>query len=97
VADVATDCPASVPRTSHYPIAVTKTSEVMVFPLSDVGLFNFEHSHGDNDWHRMHEVKQARDPASADPEREWSRHRIFRCDSCAEEIRVELPEQEPRG
>jgi len=49
-----------------------------------------EHSHGNNQWGTMEEV---RDPAQTDEERQWSRHRIFRCNSCEEEIRVEIPEQ----
>ena len=64
-----------------------------MFQLSGMELLQFEHSHGDNDWHGMHEVTPAHDPAASDPEREWGRHRIFRCDSCSEEIRVEVPEE----
>ncbi len=66
-----------------------------MFQLSGLQLLGFEHSHGDNDWHRMHEVTAAHDSAASDPERQWDRgHRIFRCDSCSEEIRVSTPDSE---
>jgi hypothetical protein len=64
-----------------------------VFQLSGMELLRFEHSHGKDDWHRMHEVTSAHDSAASDPERKWDRgDRIFRCDSCAEEIRIVSPE-----
>lgn len=56
-------------------------------------LVRLEHSHGKNDWHRMDEV---RDSSQTDSEREWSRHRIFRCSSCEDEIRIETAEPGPR-
>ena len=52
-------------------------------------LIRVEHSHGNNEWGTMEEV---RDAAQDDVERQWSRHRIFRCKSCDEEIRVEVEE-----
>lgn len=52
-------------------------------------LARLEHSHGKNDWHRMEEVH---DSAQTDSEREWGRHRIFRCTTCEDEIRVAVPE-----
>jgi hypothetical protein len=52
-------------------------------------LVRVEHSHGNNQWGSMEEV---RDPAQTDEERQWSRHRIFRCNTCEEEIRIEVPE-----
>jgi len=52
-------------------------------------LVRVEHSHGNNEWGTMEEVHDA---AQTDSERQWSRHRIFRCKSCEEEIRVEVEE-----
>ena len=49
-------------------------------------MIRLEHSHGRNDWHGMEEVDS---PASHDAEREWSRHRIFKCTSCEDEIRID--------
>jgi hypothetical protein len=53
-------------------------------------LIRVEHSHGNNEWARW---KIIHDPAQTDDERQWSRHRIFRCRSCDEEIRVDTPNQ----
>jgi hypothetical protein len=52
-------------------------------------MLRLEHAHNDNSWHRMEEV---RDPAQNDTEREWGRHRIFKCTVCEDEIRVQVPE-----
>jgi hypothetical protein len=53
-------------------------------------LVRLEHGHGrDGGWHRMEEVHDA---AQSDQEREWGRHRIFRCTTCEDEIRIEMPE-----
>jgi hypothetical protein len=52
-------------------------------------LVRVEHNHGNNQWSAMEEVHDA---AQIDEERQWSRHRIFRCKTCEEEIRVEVPE-----
>lgn len=57
-------------------------------------MIRLEHSHGKDDWHRMEEVH---DPAQSDSEREWGRHRIFKCSSCADEIRIAEPETSQRG
>ena len=53
-------------------------------------LVRVEHGHGNNEWSAMEEVHG--DPAQDDVERQWSHHRIFRCTTCDEEIRVEVPE-----
>ena len=50
-----------------------------------------QHSHGDDSWHDMAEVSPA-DSAETDTERDWSRGRIFRCTTCADEIRIVTPE-----
>jgi hypothetical protein len=47
-----------------------------------------QHGHGDDQWHDMVEVAPAHDSAEHDPERDWSSGRIFRCTTCADEIRV---------
>lgn len=53
-----------------------------------------QHSHGDDDWHDMTEVAPHPDSAENDSERDWSRGRIFRCTTCADEIRVVSPADE---
>jgi hypothetical protein len=47
-----------------------------------------KHRHGDS-WHPMVEVPGTHDE-SHDVERQWLRGRIFRCEQCADEIRVEI-------
>ena len=56
-------------------------------------LIRLEHGHGKDEWHRMVEVD---DPARHDPEREWSRHRIFKCSTCDDEIRIAEPDPATR-
>ena len=51
-----------------------------------------EHLHGDNDSHPMVEVA-AHDPSASDPERAWSKGRIFSCTACHDEIRVSFDEE----
>lgn len=57
-------------------------------------LIRLEHGHGKHDWHRMDEAA-ADDAARHDPEREWGRHRIFKCSTCDEQIRIAVPDTEP--
>jgi hypothetical protein len=45
-----------------------------------------EHRHGD-EWVRL-EPSPEHTSAEGDPERRWALGRIFRCPSCAEEVRV---------
>jgi hypothetical protein len=52
-------------------------------------MLRLEHGHGKGEWHRMEEV---RDPAQHDSEREWGRHKLFRCSACEDEIRIETPD-----
>lgn len=66
-----------------------------MFQTSQIEMARLEHHHGGNDWHEMHEVTP-HDAAEADPERSWSRGRIFRCSTCEDEIRVTLPDEERR-
>jgi len=66
-----------------------------MFQLSQFELARFQHSHGGDDWHDMHEVAPAHDSAESDSERSWARGRIFRCSTCEEEIRVMTSDQEP--
>ncbi|HEY6057924.1 MAG TPA: hypothetical protein VIV06_07815 [Candidatus Limnocylindrales bacterium] len=48
------------------------------------------HRHGDS-WTRLNPVEH-HSPADHDPERDWSRRgRLFRCDSCDEEVLI-VPE-----
>jgi len=65
--------------------------EVAPLDYARYELIKYEHSHGQGDWHRMEQVD---DPSLHDSEREWSRHRIFRCALCEDEIRVEMSEPE---
>ncbi len=52
-----------------------------------------EHSHGDDKWSPMVEVLPP-DVSESDPERSWSKGRIFACTACDEQIRVTNPEDE---
>jgi hypothetical protein len=58
-------------------------------------LAKFQHLHGGGEYEDMVDVTEGHDPAGLDPERSWAKGRIFRCMSCAEEIRVLAPDQEP--
>lgn len=61
----------------------------MVFPESAFALNRrAQHWHGGDEWSDMEEVTPSHDPAEADPERRWSRARIFRCTSCNEQFRI---------
>ena len=67
-----------------------------MFQTAQFELARLEHNHGGNEWHDMEEVSSAaHDSAESDPERTWSRGRIFRCTVCADEIRVTLPDPSP--
>lgn len=68
-----------------------------MFQLSRFELARFEHSHGGDDWHGMQEVTSSHDSAESDPERSWQHGRILRCTTCADEIRVMLPEEDSAG
>lgn len=59
-----------------------------MFQLSQLDLARFEHSHGEGDWHEMLEVSPGHDSSESDPERSWAHGRLYRCSSCADEIRV---------
>jgi hypothetical protein len=63
-----------------------------VFQSSQFELARLEHYHGGDEWHDMEEVNDA---AESDPERDWSRGRIFRCSVCADEIRVTRADPSP--
>lgn len=54
------------------------------------------HRHGgENDYSTMSEARD-HDSADHDPERGWIRGaRIFRCDSCTDEVLVIPPDEEP--
>jgi hypothetical protein len=59
-----------------------------VFQSSAIELERLQHHHGGNEWHDMEEVSSGHDSAASDPERGWSRGRIFRCKSCEDEVLV---------
>ena len=67
-----------------------------MFQSSHIELARLQHHHGGNEWHDMLEVTPNHDAAESDPERSWSRGRIFRCSTCEDEIRVTLPDEERR-
>jgi hypothetical protein len=46
------------------------------------------HRHKDGSWAEMDSEPAHRAPASHDPERDWSRWRIFRCRTCDEVLTV---------
>lgn len=48
-----------------------------------------EHQHADGSWGVL-EPRDAHDPASSDPEREWARGHVYVC-PCGEEVRVTVP------
>ena len=61
--------------------------------------YRIDHRHPDGSWGEMVEDRSHQSPADHDPERKWSRFRIFRCTSCeasvaiANEEGVPLPER----
>ena len=66
-----------------------------MFQSAQIELARLEHNHGSDEWHAMEEVTPAHDAAESDPERSWSRGRIFRCTVCEDEVRVTLPDPSP--
>jgi hypothetical protein len=50
--------------------------------------FQLEHRHSDGTWERLERVEH--DSAAHDSERSWLRRRIFRCNSCGEEVAVTI-------
>jgi hypothetical protein len=55
--------------------------------------FQISHRHNDGSWGRMEERPAHHDAAEHDPERSWSRRRIFRCTSCEESVTL-IPGEE---
>ncbi len=51
-------------------------------------LVRLQHRHG-NAWHPLVEVQGLHERGEKDVERQWSGGRIFRCQSCAEEVLLE--------
>jgi hypothetical protein len=47
--------------------------------------YRVQHRHKDGTWADMEEV-QGHDAADHDPERKWGLGRLFRCQSCPEEV-----------
>ena len=57
--------------------------------------YEIAHQHSDGTWSPMKETSP-HDAADLDPERDWSRHRIFRCTRCADMVTVKpVGEDEP--
>ena len=62
-------------------------------PTFDQVQFLMEHRHGDR-WVPM--TPERHGPAEHDPERDWARGRVYRCELCDEWIRVSPePAREP--
>jgi hypothetical protein len=57
-------------------------------------LLRLEHRHSDGSWSPLEPQQSHHDPAELDPERAWANGRIYRCPSCAEEVRVVDPATE---
>ena len=70
-----------------------------MFQSAAFELARLEHNHGNNEWHEMQDVTPDQDAehdaAAHDPERLWTRGRIYRCTTCDDEIRVVLPDPVP--
>ena len=58
-------------------------------------MLDVQHRHSDGSWGRL-EPEASHDPSEKDPEREWSNSTLFRCKTCAEEVRIR-PITEPGG
>jgi hypothetical protein len=68
---------------------------IAVFQSAAIELARLEHYHGNGEYHDMHEVSEAHDSAEGDPERSWSKGRIYRCNVCEDEVRVSLADPSP--
>jgi hypothetical protein len=66
-----------------------------VFQSAAIELARLEHHHGSGEYHDMFEVSEAHDPAESDPERGWSRGRLYRCSVCEDEVRVAYADPSP--
>jgi hypothetical protein len=55
--------------------------------------FEISHRHSDGTLGRMEEQPRHHDPADHDQERQWGRHRIFRCTACEESVTL-IPGEE---
>lgn len=55
------------------------------------------HRHGDGTWADMEAVPEHQHPAQHDPERDWSRWRLFRCRTCEETLSVRRSDIEQPG
>lgn len=63
-----------------------------MFAARSLEIAHIQHDHGNGEWHDMVDVTEATN-ANQDPERSWLRGRIFRCTTCEDSIRIEVPEQ----
>ena len=55
-----------------------------------IELLRLEHRHNDGSWGRLDPEPSHHSAAQHDPERRWSKGRIFRCASFDEPVRVEV-------
>ena len=56
--------------------------------------YRIQHSHGDGAWGEMVEDRSHHAPADHDPERGWSRGRLFRCTTCDESVTLVVDESD---
>ena len=57
--------------------------------------YRIDHRHPDGSWGEMVEDRSHHNPADHDPERNWSRFRIFRCTSCEASVTITTDEGVP--
>ncbi|HEY5488382.1 MAG TPA: hypothetical protein VIK00_00960 [Candidatus Limnocylindrales bacterium] len=67
-----------------------------MFAARSYEVARIQHGHGSDEWHDMVDVTD-QDSTKQDPERGWSRGRIFRCTTCSDEIRIDTPQESETG
>lgn len=55
------------------------------------------HRHSDGSWAELEAVPSHHDPAQHDPERDWGRAQLFKCQTCDELLTISRGEMEPPG
>ena len=50
--------------------------------------YRIDHRHPDGSWGEMVEDRSPHSPVDHDPEKSWSRFRIFRCTSCDAKVMI---------
>ncbi len=57
--------------------------------------YRISHRHSDGSWVELGPKEDTHDPAAADPERQWSNGKVYRCPTCYEEVLLVRPEDDP--